>query len=129
VFYLDFDGAQNVTYNGPVTVSGIEVPTSNASAAVRATIVEDLRLAFDRNRRPFSRPSGRPLIRRIQPSISGGSGGPFASFGVYYGLAEQSDPGNADPHDNAFVFSDAIPAAGFQRGGVRQANLPLHHRS
>jgi len=129
VFYLDFDGAQNVTYNGPVTVSGIEVPTSNASAAVRATIVEDLSLAFDGTDVVFT--TERPTSDSTYSTIYiGGSGGPFASFGVYYGLAEQSDPGNADPHDNAFVFSDAIPAAGFSAEEyARQISLYIAHEA
>jgi hypothetical protein len=111
VFYLDFDGAQDVTYNGPITVSGIEVPAFNAPASVRAAILENLKLTFDGTEVVFT--TDRPGSDAPYSTIYvGGGGAPFAPFSVYYGLAEHSDPGNADPSDNAFVFSEAIPDPG-----------------
>ena len=33
IIYLDFDGAEDVTYNGPVVVEGIDIPSFSTEAA------------------------------------------------------------------------------------------------
>ena len=53
IVYLDFDGAQNVTYNGPIVVEDIDIPAFQAPGelagqeqAIIAEVVEQLEQTF-----------------------------------------------------------------------------------
>lgn len=55
IFYLDFDGAEDVTYDGPVRIEGIDVPPFSAVAAglaghepeIIASTIAQLNAAFE----------------------------------------------------------------------------------
>ncbi|MFB0555683.1 MAG: choice-of-anchor D domain-containing protein [Phycisphaerae bacterium] len=112
IVYLDFDGEENVTYNGPVTVEGIDVPAFVAPGdlagqedALIAGVVEELNEIFDGSGIIFTteRPESTTACSTI---YVGGNDLAFAEYGSFLGLAEQVDVGNTDHSDNAFVFSD-----------------------
>jgi hypothetical protein len=112
IVYLDFDGEENVTYNGPVTVEGINVPAFVAPGdlagqedALIAGVVEELNEIFDGSGIIFTteRPESSTACSTI---YVGGNDLAFAEYGSFLGLAEQVDVGNTDHSDNAFVFSD-----------------------
>ena len=55
-FYVDFQGALNITYDGPVTIAGVNVPTFAAppplagqEANIESTLVATLTARFARN--------------------------------------------------------------------------------
>jgi len=112
--YLDFDGEENVTYNGPVTVEGIDVPSfvvpgdlAGQEEAIIAGVMEELNQIF----------AGSGIIistERPEPGTAystiyiGGDDSAFAEYGSFLGLAEQVDIGNQDSTDNAFVFSENV---------------------
>lgn len=119
--YLDFDGAQTVNYNGPVSVQGLETPAfsaapAGAEASTTATIsdiVSRLNARFADQGVIFvaERPAGEAPYSTI---YVGGTDAPFAQYGAFFGLSEHNDPGNLDPQDEALVFSDSIARAGYQ---------------
>ncbi len=110
--FLDFDGAQDVSYDGPVHVGPIDVPAFAVPGspddvdAVIGSIVSSLNERFEALDVHFT--ATEPL-GEFSTVYVGGNGADFASYGNYFGLAEQVDRGNLDPSDEAFVFSEAIP--------------------
>ncbi|MDP8942565.1 MAG: zinc dependent phospholipase C family protein, partial [Actinomycetota bacterium] len=134
VVHLDLDGARGVTYEGPITVRGIDVPAFVAPAAVRgqeAAVGESLKAGLD------ALFAGQGVIFTLQQPepgseystiYIGGTGASFAEYGMLWGLSEKVDLGNRDPSDVAFVFSERIPsvartAAGY---GVELARYVAH---
>ena len=116
IVYLDFDGAKDVDYNGPVTVKNIDVPaftTPSEFAGKEQNIVAGL---LDRLDVVFH--SANIAFTTSEPSANvpystvyvGGNSLPFAKYGSFAGLAEDVDVGNRNPSDKAFVFSDSICA-------------------
>jgi hypothetical protein len=115
VIYLDFDGAQDVTYNGPVVVEGIDIPIFSAASAglagqesvIISQIVSALEQEFEGKGVLFTttKPNSGTLYSTI---FVGGDGSSFSAYGSFVGLAEKVDVGNQNPDDNAFVFSDNI---------------------
>jgi len=112
IVYFDFDGEDNVTYNGPVTVEGIDVPAfvapgdlAGQEQAIITEVLGSLEHLFAGSGIIFTteRPSGNQLYSTI---YVGGDDSAFADYGSFLGLAEQVDVGNTDRSDNAFVFSD-----------------------
>ncbi|MDC0935207.1 hypothetical protein OAS39_02895, partial [Pirellulales bacterium] len=118
VFYLDVDGAIDVTYNGPVTVGPFDVPAfslehvglAGQEEAVIASGIEQLNSAFAPLAVTFTdeRPEGGVPYSTI---YVGGADGAFTGFGRYFGLAETVDIGNLLGSDDAFVFSDSALVA------------------
>jgi hypothetical protein len=115
---LDLDGASDVTYEGPVTVRGIEVPAFAAPQELRgqeAAIVEALLGSLEQ-----SLPTAEVVFTTEQPRAGipystihvGGDSSAFAEYGWFVGLAEKIDRGNRDPGDTAFVFSESILGPG-----------------
>ncbi|MHC4728196.1 MAG: LEPR-XLL domain-containing protein, partial [Planctomycetota bacterium] len=114
VVYLDFDGQDNVTYNGPVIIEGINVPEFTAPghlAGQEQAIITEVLGSLEHN---FA--GSGVLFTTEKPDISvsystiyiGGGGAEFAVYGSFLGLAGQIDVGNQDPCDEAFVFSDNL---------------------
>ena len=114
VICLDFDGAQDVDYNGPVTVENIDVPAFAAPGhlagqeqAIIAQVLDriddtsaDTRLAFS---------TEKPAEALTYSTIHvGGNGGEFAQYGDIVGISERIDVGNQDHGDNAFFFSSVF---------------------
>ena len=113
VLYLDLAGAANVDYHGPITVTGIDMPAfalppsltgheSVAAADLRdqvQTALAGLGVAVT---------TERPSAGNYSSIYIGGDGASFQQYGFYLGVAEKVDHCNADPSDNAFVFSGLI---------------------
>ncbi|MCB1229514.1 MAG: LEPR-XLL domain-containing protein, partial [Verrucomicrobiae bacterium] len=114
VFYLNFDGASNASYDGPVQLSGLEIPAfgvEGLDAAERdnfiAEIVANLNELF-----------GEAGIRFVTESPTdssefstvyiGGTNEAFLDWGSFRGLAEHVDVGNLDRNDESFVFAESI---------------------
>ena len=117
VVYLDFDGAENVTYNGPVVVEGIDIPafdvpdtTDTEEEVVIDTFVAALEDVFTETGIIFT--TEQPARSGYSTVFIGGDGSAFEEYGDYLGLAEQVDVGNSSPGDSALVFSERILAGG-----------------
>jgi len=118
IIYLDFDGEEGVSYNGPVTVDGIDVPAlslpgdgdlAGQEEVVITRIVEELKHTFAGLGVVFT--TEKPVSGLTYSTIFvGGDDSAFAEYGSFLGLAEQIDVGNQDPCDDAFVFGDIIIA-------------------
>src|SRR5439155_19295015 len=114
VFFLDLSGATDVRYNGPVTVTDIDMPAfrvpgnlAGQEAAVVSSLVASLAKTYAGTGVIFT--TQRPVTGTDYSTIYiGGTGEEFAAYGYYLGLAEQVDTGNRDHGDNALVFSDNI---------------------
>lgn len=114
IFYLDFDGAENVTYNGPIVVEGFNVPAFEAPAELAGQEQQIITKVVTQLETIFI---GTPItFTTTQPSDDseysvihiGGDGSEFKGHGNFWGLAEQIDMYNHDRKDTAFVFSDLI---------------------
>ncbi len=116
VIYLDFDGAQNVTYNGSVTVGPFDVPAFRAPgelAGQEQAIIDDVLARLEET---FA--GSGVIFTTDKPDQGvdcstiyiGGDGSLFVEYGSFLGLAEQVDVGNGDRSDEAFVFAASIPS-------------------
>ncbi|MCO6043307.1 PKD domain-containing protein [Aeoliella sp. ICT_H6.2] len=120
VVFLDFDGAENLTYYGPIVIEDIDVPAFTApselvgqESAIVSSVVSKLDDIFSGTGLVFT--TEEPLDAIPYSTIYiGGSYKPFAEYGTFQGLAEKVDTGNLDPSDHAFVFSSTI---GYSDGG------------
>ena len=113
VVVLDFDGAEDVDYRGPVTVDGIDVPAFAAPDSLAGEEQEIIGQTLRLVRSSFAS-SGvlftldRPSEGTFSTVFIGGNGAAFSDLGNFAGLAEQVDAGNASPNDIAFVFTECI---------------------
>ena len=114
IIYLDFDGAENVTFDGPITLTGIDVPAFQvltALAGQEAEIVQavvaqlDDILAGSGVLFTTEKPDGGTPFSTL---YIGGDDSAFSEYGSFEGLAEQVDVGNRDRWDEAWVFSDRV---------------------
>ncbi|HSW00004.1 MAG TPA: choice-of-anchor D domain-containing protein, partial [Sedimentisphaerales bacterium] len=117
IIYLDFDGEQNVTYNGPVTIGPFDVPAFQAPAelagqeqAIIDQILSNLQDIF----------AGSGIIFMVEEPEDGtqystiyigGDGAAFAQYGSFLGLAERVDVGNRDRGDQGLVFGGQFTGA------------------
>ncbi len=114
VIYLDFDGAEDVIYNGPVTVGPFNVPEFIAPGELIGQeqviihhILGELEQAFAGSGVVFT--AEKPVEGQAYSTVYiGGDDSLFQSYGRFQGLAEKVDVGNQDLIDNAFVFSKNI---------------------
>jgi hypothetical protein len=115
VIYLDFDGAQNVTYHGLMTVGPFDVPAFSLAGTTLAgqeqtvitDVVSQLQQTFAGAGLLFttSRPSPAAEYSTV---YLGGAGSAFSNDGSFLGLAEQVDVGNGERVDDAWVFADRL---------------------
>jgi len=117
IVYLDFDGARDVTYNGPVVIEGIDVPSFRLPGALAGRegiiidgLVQHIEGAFGACGISFT--TQPPAAGEYSTVYIGGDGSAFTQYGSYFGLAEQTDAGNSDHGDSAFVFSDLVLSGG-----------------
>ena len=114
IVYLDFDGQDNVMYNGPVIVEGLYIPEfvvpcglAGQEQVIITNVLQELNEIFANSGIIFI--TEKPEISSSYSTIYiGGDDSAFAAYGSFLGLAEQIDIGNQDPCDEAFVFSDNL---------------------
>ncbi len=117
IIYLDFDGAEDVTYNGPVTVPDIDIPAFSAGAIGFAgrehEFAQTITLRVADMLAPLSVEVTMEMPHAAEYSTMyiGGTDVAFSSYGHFYGLAETVDVGNVNRNDAGFVFSENIAAA------------------
>ncbi|HYT95525.1 MAG TPA: hypothetical protein VEL76_42795, partial [Gemmataceae bacterium] len=122
VVFLELGGAQDVRYDGPVSLSGFDVPAFGAPGqlqgqepAVVAALVASLEQAFAGTGVRFT--TTKPTGGDYSTVYVGGDDSAFAAYGHYLGLAEKVDTGNLDRRDEALVFSDLLPSSGLTAAG------------
>ena len=112
VIYLDFDGAENVTYNGPVTVEDIDIRAFEAPAELTgqeqqiiADVVAQLEATFAEAGLSFTidKPDSGNAYSTV---FVGGDNTAFSEYGDFFGLSETVDIGNQKKDDGAFVFAN-----------------------
>ena len=107
VIYLDFDGAQDVAYDGPVTVEGIDVPAlAPADAALAGAVTRAV--ADVLGPLGVQVTAAQPTGGDYSTIYIGGSDAAFADYGSFLGLSEAVDAGNLDRTDEAFVFAGKL---------------------
>jgi hypothetical protein len=123
IVYLDFAGAQGVTYHGPLTIGPFDVPAFQAPGALvgqEPTIIADALAGLEQTFAgagvifTTERPDGTQPYSTI---YIGGDGSEFAPCGSFLGVAEQVDIGNRQHGDDAWVFADRLGQ------GIRDTNV------
>lgn len=122
VIYLDFDGAEDVTYDGPVLVEGVDVPPFEAAGelagqehlAISAVLLH-LEETFQGTGVVFTTDPPAEGVEHSTVYV-GGDDSPFKEHGSFRGLAEKVDVGNQDRTDIAFAFTGS---------GAQAMPLPL----
>ncbi|MFQ6034903.1 MAG: hypothetical protein ACE5NM_03520, partial [Sedimentisphaerales bacterium] len=110
--YLDFDGTDDVTYQGPVTVGPFDLPAFQAAGElvgqeqlIITQVVRELNQMFAGSGVLFT--TEQPTIAKPHSTVFvGGDDSAFAGYGSFLGLAEKVDVGNKDRTDKAFVFTE-----------------------
>ncbi|MBN1510139.1 MAG: DUF4347 domain-containing protein [Sedimentisphaerales bacterium] len=114
IIYLDFDGEQNVVYNGPVTVGPFDIPAFHATGSLAGQEQTIIRGVLGQLQQTFAdcgvvftvdKPSGGVLYSSV---YIGGDDSAFGPYGSFLGLAEQVDVGNRARDDDALVFTDYL---------------------
>ena len=114
VVHLDVDGADAVTYRGPVQVDGISVPAFALPAGISGSRGEAMASMLAWLTQSFAGTGAAFVLDEPGPGSAystvyvGGGGDAFTGFGALWGVSEKVDRGNLDHADNAFVFSDNI---------------------
>jgi len=114
VIYLDFDGAKDVVFDGPVTVGpfdvlGLAVPAEFARQkdSITAQTLQELERTFVGSGVIFT--LQRPLDGELYSTVYfTADDGLFSEYGSFLGLAEQADAGNRLKTDEALVFTSNI---------------------
>lgn len=113
VIFLDFDGAQDVVYDGPVQIGPFDVDAFQAPAGqagqettIAADVLSHLQTTFADTGVTFT------LIEPEEGDYSilyvGGDDTAFHAHGRFTALAEGVDEGNQNPSDEAWVFSQGL---------------------
>jgi len=129
IVYLDFDGAEDVTYNGPVVVENIDVAPFAAPGElagreqeVIADVVAQLEETFEGTGVSFT--IEQPDLGNAYSTVFvGGDNTAFSEYGDFFGLSETVDIGNQNKTDEAFVFTAEFAPFG---SSVTAANALVH---
>ena len=112
VVFIDFDGAADVDYRGPVEILGVDVAPYEApftlrsqQAAIEERVLHILNEGFAPLNASFT--SDAKEVQEFSTVFVGGDSSAFSAE-TYYGLAESVDRGNRDRTDNAFLFTEEI---------------------
>jgi len=132
IFYLDFDGTQDVIYNGPVTIGPFDVPAFEAPGELAgqediiiSKVLSELEQTF----------TGMGIIFTTeQPSVGteystiyiGGDDTAFSEYGSFLGFAEQVDVGNENRMDEGLVFSSKLCISSIDSYATTLANIIAH---
>ena len=110
--WLNFEGAEDVTFRGPETVEALEIPAFNApegnTTETMEQICSDLNTLFESQNVHFV--LSPPDTGEYSTVYLGGTNEAFLSYGDFLGLAESVDTGNLVKDDIALVFSETISA-------------------
>ncbi len=116
IFWLNFEGAEDITYNGPVIIKHIDIPAFKVPDSLAGQEQEIFDSVVAQLQDMFA-PSGviftttQPVENTEYSTIYiGGYDSAFSQYGSFRGIAEQVDAGNKNPSDNAFVFSERLGA-------------------
>jgi|GEM_PF-5266212 len=132
VIYLDFDGAEDVTYSGPVTVGPFDVPAFQAPGqlagqeqAIINQVLANLQELFVDSGITFT--TEKPPAETDYSTIYiGGDDSAFSQYGSFLGLAEQVDVGNFDSHDAGLVFSKQVSGGQLREYTATFAGVVAH---
>ncbi len=113
VVFLNFDGAENITFDGPVVKEGIDVETFSADGwgADRAVVIDKVmsQLAAESADQNVVFTVDRPEISQAFSTVFlGPDATDFLDDTAIMAVAEQIDRGNQDRSDDAFVDTDAV---------------------
>lgn len=109
--YLDFDGDDGVTYDGPIQIEELNIAAFTAPGElagsepqIMETVAASLNALFARAGVTFT--AVEPAdVSDYSTVYVGGDDSTFSRYGSFAGLAENVDHGNTDRHDQAFVFA------------------------
>ncbi len=110
-FLIDFDGAENVSYNNESLnfhLDGLTVADSGLSAEEQVKIIAELNATFAGTGITFTADAAGLEPGKFSTIYVGGSDSAFSACGNFQGLAETIDAGNQVKNDNAFVFTDKL---------------------
>ena len=118
VIYLDFKGANDVTYNNDalnIHVNGIDVADSGLDQASINQVITELNTTYAGSGVTFTvTPPDSSLLTLNHSPVQystvyvGSTGSTLTQYGNILGLSETIDAGDKIKNDNAFVFSDKI---------------------
>ena len=103
IVYLDFNGAEGVTYNGPIVVEGIDIPVFEAPGNLAGQEELVIVRTLERVQRIFADTGVVFTVDTTAIDVPhsvvyvGGDSSPFASYGFFSGVAEQVDFGTCQP--------------------------------
>lgn len=107
-FFLDFDGAENVSYDNDalnIHLDNLSVADSGLTAEEQNKILTELNTEFAGSGIVFT----DKLTEQVEHStIYVGATTAFDTYGSFLGMAETIDVGNLDKTDNAFVLSNRL---------------------
>ncbi len=105
LFYIDFDGASNVSYNNNalnINIENITIEDSGLSSLEQTQIISQLNEFFADTGISFT--ATAPTAGEFSTIFVGGNSDVFSDLGSFAGLSETIDAGNEIKDDNAFVF-------------------------
>ncbi len=109
IFYIDFDGVENVSYNNDaldIHIDNITVSSSGLSEEEQFQIITELNNTFAGTGIYFT--ANVTANMKYSTIYVGDAGNAFAEYGHCMGVAETVDTGNLIHDDNAFVFSNIL---------------------
>ena len=128
IIFLDFDGAENVTYHGPVTVGPFDFPAFKAPARmegqeqpIKSQVLNEVQAIFADTGVKFT--LNHPEEGAVYSTVFVGcDDAAFRSYGRFNGLAEGVDVGNHSHTDSAIVFSSDF-------GDITQLSQVIEHEA
>ena len=111
IILLDYQGAPNVTFDGPallenLSVAPLNLPDGSAADDFMADVCESLNTLY--GDWPVQFVLAPPSAGDYSTIYVGGTNEVFLQYGNFLGIAESVDVGNLNPNDKAFVFSETI---------------------
>jgi hypothetical protein len=109
VIFIDFDGAEGVSYDNDalnIHIGGLSIADSGLSQEEQFKILTDLNTTFTGTGVTFT--ATVPANEEYSTIYVGGNDSAFSEYGSFQGLAETIDVGNQIKNDEAFVFSENI---------------------
>ncbi|MEO2018770.1 MAG: hypothetical protein ABGZ53_30855, partial [Fuerstiella sp.] len=133
IIYLNFDGAEDVTYNGPVTVGPFDVPAfegpgklAGQEELIIASVVRQLEETFADSGVIFT--TEQPVAGVEYSTIYiGGDDSAFGEYGEFFGLSETVDIGHLNKTDEGFVLSSEFGPFGLPVTSTNSLAQTIEH--